>query len=189
MIKKQIRKKICIVTKNNKIGFFTGNSFDSSIKLAKIYANNSIANIIAKKYVDDINIKCIYLIPSNILSKNVVNYIKNEKKVKKIRVQLKKNPVKDINREISTASILFENFTGHCSDNSVIVNIPEYNVGVKIGECLGIMYKTMRDGISESYLHEFKKESQPIFAVSHDGKQLFLIDGNYKFTETGINDE
>ncbi len=69
------------------------------------------------------------------------------------------------------------------------VEIPRHDVGVLIGECDGILYTTVRDGKKESYIHKFKKKARPIFAVSHDGTQLYLLMGAYRFTDRGIVDE
>jgi hypothetical protein len=52
----------------------------------------------------------------------------------------------------------------------------------------GILYSTVRDGVLEKYIHKFRKADRPLFVVSPDGKQLFLVDGNYTFTERGIVD-
>lgn len=50
-----------------------------------------------------------------------------------------------------------------------------------------IGYSAKRDGKVEKYIHEFKK-SRPVLASSYAGDQLFLVNGRYKFTNTGIND-
>ena len=65
--------------------------------------------------------------------------------------------------------------------------IPDVLIG--IGEVDGIMYSTVRDGVLEKYVHRFAKKARPLFAVSHDGKQLFMLGGAYNFTERGIVDE
>jgi hypothetical protein len=69
------------------------------------------------------------------------------------------------------------------------VHIPEIpKVGVAIGDVDGILYTTVRDGVEEKYIHKFHKRDKPLFVVSPDGKSLFLIGGNYTFTERGIVD-
>jgi len=65
---------------------------------------------------------------------------------------------------------------------------PMPKVGVAIGEVDGILYSTVRDGKLEKYIHQFRKADKPLFVVSPDGKRLFLIGGNYDFTERGIVD-
>jgi len=61
-------------------------------------------------------------------------------------------------------------------------------VAVAIGEVDGILYSTVRDGKLEKYIHKFHKADRPLFVVSPEGKTLFLLGGNYTFTERGIVD-
>jgi len=91
---------------------------------------------------------------------------------------------------ISRAADLYERFSGHEAEaiGKVRVN-PMPKVGVAIGEVDGILYTTVRDGVLEKYIHKFRKADKPLFVVSPDGKQLFLVGGNYTFTERGIVDE
>lgn len=65
---------------------------------------------------------------------------------------------------------------------------PESKTLVKIGKLDGVLYSTVRDGINESYIHEFKKLSRPTFCVTHDGARIVLVGGRYKFTDRGIVD-
>jgi hypothetical protein len=62
-------------------------------------------------------------------------------------------------------------------------------MALAIGEVLGIIYRTKRDGVMENYIHRFAKVSRPLLASTHDGKQLLLIGGSYNFTERGIVDK
>jgi len=67
----------------------------------------------------------------------------------------------------------------------------EYDVVFRVGTVDGVLYTTVRDGRTEKYIHEFRKKSRPhlaVLAVSHDGKQLFILGGGYTFTERGIVD-
>jgi len=86
------------------------------------------------------------------------------------------------------AAFLYEDFTGHKADHyeNRTINLPD--VGLKFGECTGIMYETVRDGVKERYCHEFKKTARPDLGASFDGKQIFLVGGNYRFTNRGIVD-
>jgi len=86
------------------------------------------------------------------------------------------------------AQKLFEAFTGHDAQYIDEISVKEYDTAVGIGQCTGIMYETVRDGVKEQYIHEFKKMSQPILAVSWDGQQIILIGGSYLFKDSGIND-
>lgn len=88
------------------------------------------------------------------------------------------------------ATRLYENFTGH--DGEVIAKIkisPMPKAVAVIGEIDFIGYTTFRDGQSEKYIHKFAKAARPMFCVSPDGKQIFLIGGEYRFTERGIVDK
>lgn len=57
-----------------------------------------------------------------------------------------------------------------------------------IGVCDGVLYTTIRQGHKERYRHLFTGDSKPLLCSSWDGKQLYLIDGKYNFTERGIVD-
>lgn len=86
------------------------------------------------------------------------------------------------------AAHLFEDFTGESGEVVGTYNMPKEEALVLIGECEAVAYKTTRDGVTESYQHEFRKSSRPMLAVSHDGLRLYLLGGNYKFTHRGIED-
>lgn len=87
------------------------------------------------------------------------------------------------------AANIYGDFTGHEPEVVEVVQKPAFPDAVAvIGECDGILYTTVRDGITESYIHKFKKKSRPLFCVSPDGKQLILLGGSYDFTERGIVD-
>lgn len=92
------------------------------------------------------------------------------------------------NKQIRKAIELFEDFTGDEADYSEKHDYEIPDVGIEIGTVDGIMYTTIRDGIEEKYIHEFKKNSRPLLAVSYDGKQLIVVGGSYQFTEKGIED-
>ena len=91
---------------------------------------------------------------------------------------------------VSRAADLYERFSGHEAEaiGKVRVN-PMPKVGVAVGEVDGILYSTVRDGVLEKYIHKFRKADKPLFVVSPDGKALFLVGGNYSFTERGIVDD
>ena len=105
--------------------------------------------------------------------------------------QHKRNPVPPSSRvQIKEAAQLYADFSGH--EPEIIGEldkpvIPDVLIG--IGEVDGILYSTVRDGVLEKYVHRFAKKARPLFAVSHDGKQLFMLGGAYNFTERGIVDE
>ncbi len=169
---------IAIITNDNKIGYFTGNAINTLKTKAKLFANLKTANSIRVKIA-----KNSYVKNSVVISKSVIR----STLLKKLTV--KNNPIKDTkSRKIKKAIKLYEDFTGMEYDTYDKVNMKDYDVGLKVGKCLGIMYETIRDGTTERYLHEFKTTSRPDFCISHDGHQIFLVNGNYKFMDTGIND-
>ena len=92
-------------------------------------------------------------------------------------------------KKLLKAVQLFQAFTGHNPEYVDTVKMPDFpEVALKVGDCLGIMYETVRDGKKERYIHEFRGKSRPLLISSHDGKQLFLLGGRYVFKEDGIND-
>lgn len=104
---------------------------------------------------------------------------------------MKPNPVPPSSKvQLRDAAKLYEDFTGHEAEIVGKTEKPEIpDVLVAIGEIDGIMYSTVRDGKLERYIHQFRKNSRPLFAVSPDGKQLFMLGGAYNFTDRGIVDE
>jgi len=92
--------------------------------------------------------------------------------------------------EFLKAARLYENFTGDAG--AVIARVPPIKIPravAVVGECDGIMYTTVRDGQHEKYIHKFSKKARPLFCISPDGSQIFLIGGEYRFTERGIIDK
>lgn len=92
--------------------------------------------------------------------------------------------------QIENAAQLYADFSGHEAEIIGTLDKPVMpDVLIGIGEIDGVMYSTVRDGKLEKYVHQFKKNSRPLFAVSHDGKQLYMLGGAYTFTERGIVDQ
>jgi len=93
-------------------------------------------------------------------------------------------------KQIRQAAKLYESFTGEAPESVVAVPAPKQpEVVVSIGTCDGILYTTVQDGKLVRYIHEFKRAARPTFAVSPDGKALYLLGGAYNFTERGIVDK
>lgn len=90
--------------------------------------------------------------------------------------------------KLSRASRLYENFSGHDANYYDTVRVQWPDVGLKVGECDGVLYSTVRDGKTEHYIHRFKKSARPTLVASHDGASLALIGGNFQFTDAGITD-
>ena len=90
---------------------------------------------------------------------------------------------------LSQASDLYEEFTGHNADNMEVVDFEPFDTGLKVGTMDGLMYTAVRDGVTEHYIHKFKKSARPDLAVSHDGTRFVPIGGNFTFTEAGFVDD
>jgi hypothetical protein len=98
-------------------------------------------------------------------------------------------PASSVERRVQQAGRLYERFSGHTPEVVGRVARPERSdVLVAIGRVDGIMYSTVRDGKLQRFIHEFAKSARPLFAVSHDGKQLEMLGGAYDFTARGIVD-
>lgn len=88
------------------------------------------------------------------------------------------------------AELLYYNFTGHDPSETQMIDKPVYpDVMSVIGDIDGVMYTTVRDGVTEKYIHKFKKNSRPLFCVAPDGQTLYMIGGSYEFGERGIVDK
>jgi hypothetical protein len=91
--------------------------------------------------------------------------------------------------EIEQGKDLFRRFTGHEAEAIGKVEVREVSaVGVVIGTLDAFEYTTVRDGVTERYRHRFAKRDRPLFVVSPDGEQMWVIGGDYDFTERGIVD-
>lgn len=103
----------------------------------------------------------------------------------------RRNPVPpSIRVQRRNAEKLFADFTGHAPEHFDEFDKPQIpDVCIGVGSVDAICYTTVRDGQVEKYIHEFKPHARPLFAVSHDGKQLLLLGGAYRFTERGIVDK
>lgn len=90
---------------------------------------------------------------------------------------------------IRKAADLYERFSGHDAEIIGKIRTPSVpSVGVAIGELDGVLYTTVRDGVTEKYIHKFKAKDKPLLVVSPDGAQMFIVGGGYDFTERGIVD-
>lgn len=90
---------------------------------------------------------------------------------------------------IARAADLYERFSGHQAEEAGRITVPDLPaVGVAIGTVDGILYTTVRDGVTEKYIHKFASKDKPLFVVSPDGKCLYMVGGAFDFTERGIVD-
>jgi hypothetical protein len=95
----------------------------------------------------------------------------------------------EIEKHARTAENLYTAFTGHDALERIAIDKPVMpDVLSVIGDIDGVLYTTVRDGVTESYIHKFKKSSRPLFCVAPDGKSIYMIGGSYNFTERGIVD-
>lgn len=97
-----------------------------------------------------------------------------------------RNPVPESN--LLKAKDLYRDFSGHEPDIIESIEIDWPKTGLTVGECDGVLYSTVRDGVREKYVHQFKKSARPLLVASHDGEKLALIGGNFNFTDRGIVD-
>lgn len=92
-------------------------------------------------------------------------------------------------KKTQRAAKAFEDFTGHKASKLRSVRLPDENVaGWEMGPVVGIAYQAKRDGKTQQYFHEFKKEARPRLVSQDDGKQLYIEGGKYKVTDRGIED-
>jgi hypothetical protein len=91
--------------------------------------------------------------------------------------------------KVKKAIDLYESFSGHSPEFLDTVTFPVPDVALKIGQCDGLLYTTVRDGKTERYIHKFKAKSRPLLVTTFDGTQLILIGGSFRFTERGIVDK
>ncbi len=96
---------------------------------------------------------------------------------------------------LEQAAELYEAFTGLPAETVHKVEIPDVKAGVLIGEVMEIAYSTVRKHGKDQkakkhfYRHEFAASARPLFGVSHDGKTLMILLGDFEFTERGITDK
>lgn len=182
---------VAVLTTDGRVGYYTGSGFDTVMKNAKRYANKGVATMQGAKFVGQPGVKFIGVYPATANPKKDIlpELKKGLSVISKPRKKSASNPIKGSRRRrVKKAQMLYEDFTGHKADGYEIIELPDYDTALKVGNVTGIMYETTRDGKREHYIHEFRKASQPVFAVSHDGQQVFLVGGAYLFKDSGIND-
>ena len=96
---------------------------------------------------------------------------------------------RSVRGQAQRAADLYERFTGHDAEPAGTVTVPALpSVVAVIGPCDFVGYTTVRDGVTEKYIHKFKAADKPLLCVSPDGRQILLVGGNFVFTERGIVD-
>jgi hypothetical protein len=97
-----------------------------------------------------------------------------------------KNPLNSLKRQ---GKRLYSGFMRRAPTRSQKLTVQALpKVAIAIGKVSRLYYVSDRDGKVVEYRHDFATGSRPLLAVSHDGKQLVLLGGAYRFTERGIVD-
>jgi len=91
-------------------------------------------------------------------------------------------------RSMTAARRLFEDFSGREPAALDLIELPADKVLLAVGPVAAIEYYAERDGERALYRHKFKASARPVLASSHDGRQLYLLAGAYRFTDRGIVD-
>lgn len=91
-------------------------------------------------------------------------------------------------RELDQADDLLNAFAGRSGREVLAVKNKPVKTGLVVGNLLGVMYETTRDGQKEKYCHEFRKKSRPLLIADFDGSRIDIVGGRYRFTEKGIED-
>lgn len=109
----------------------------------------------------------------------------------------KRNPESSVQSDLRAAVDRFRRFSGH--DGQIVARLnaartrgvltpKAKTVLIVVGTLDFVGYTTKRDGRIESYIHRFAKRARPLLATSHDGHDLYILGGEYRFTERGIVD-
>lgn len=88
--------------------------------------------------------------------------------------------------EIDAARARFKSFHKREPREGELVSVQKPGVNpicLEVGELVGIAYKASGDG--KRYYHDFGKRKARVF-VTADGRQVFLIGGDYTFTDRGF---
>lgn len=92
--------------------------------------------------------------------------------------------------QIRKARALYKDFSGHDGDEVETITIPDMPKAVLVvGELEAVIYSTVRDDTAERYIHKFRAKSRPMLCASPDGERLFIVGGNFEFTDRGIVDK
>lgn len=96
---------------------------------------------------------------------------------------MRQNPV-----EMKRAARLQKAFNGSVgrTEHVQIKALPR--AAVVIGPLVMVTYQSARDGGPALYQHTFAPHARPLLAASHDGQQLLIVGGRFRFTERGIVD-
>lgn len=91
-------------------------------------------------------------------------------------------------RQLEEARQLFRSFHERDARGiNDIVNIAGLKVptlGLAVGQFFAITYKSVGDG--KLYTHEFSPARRPLIYVNSDGRQIYILEGRYRFTDRGF---
>ena len=90
-------------------------------------------------------------------------------------------------RAVTNAMRLYESFHGSEPKFVDEYMVPTVSVAMLVGKVVAIEYITPHNR-RDQFRHEFKGKARPTLAVSHDGKQLLFVGGEYYFNDHGIID-
>lgn len=97
---------------------------------------------------------------------------------------------RSLHADVRRAAGLYERFSGHEAEIAGKVKLPPPpRAAVAVGTLDGVLYTTVRDGVTEKYIHKFRASDKPLLCVTPDGRQILVIGGHYTFTERGIVDK
>lgn len=85
---------------------------------------------------------------------------------------------------IAKAWKLFKSFHAKDPRNGQLVKIAQEKPeeALEVGQFFGIAYIAGGD----IYFHKFNKRNRPLVFVSSDGRQIYILKGEYKFTDRGF---
>lgn len=86
--------------------------------------------------------------------------------------------------EIARAEKLFKSFNGRYPRGSEIVKVgvlTRPQVAVAVGPMIGLAYRAIS---GKEFYHEFT--TRPLIYVNADGRQIYTLEGGYRFTDRGF---
>lgn len=90
---------------------------------------------------------------------------------------------------IEKADALLESFSGSRANKELRAKVRPIHTGLVVGKLAGVMYEADRGDGKHNYFHRFKGSSRPLLISDHDGNQLGIVGGRYRFTDRGIVDD
>lgn len=201
-------KIIEIKIKNKNGYFYYVRTDDKSVVLdSAINKAARLSESLAKKKISEIKKLPVYSAITSITVKEfsgVKNPVK-KKVVKKTTKKPVKKPVKkptkktvkkavkpsDIKKKLVKAGKTLKTFTGRSAKKITVfrTNRSQKQVGTKIGDLVGVIYRADRDGKKECYIHKFKPRSRPILYANSANTEIGIVGGKYEFLPThGIVD-